>query len=154
MSEGEVTALAEAVQCAVPGEGFAIATGGGPLAFAFHPAETVRPGARRESIQTGTRGGGARGESLLRKLRETGRTVEADGLYRLDKSGMDAADVLAVEVGERASILEHDGGLSRDESERKAGGGRDGRVASREVGAMSSKEREARAAARVRLLIG
>ena len=110
------------------------------------------PGAN--PYRPGPGGGGARGESLLRKLRETGRTVEADGLYRLDKSGMDAADVLAVEVGERASILEHDGGLSRDESERKAGGGRDGRVASREVGAMSSKEREARAAARVRLLIG
>ena len=78
----------------------------------------VRPGAPRIHIDRGLPG--PRGESLLRKLRETGRTVEADGLYRLDKSGMDAAYGLAVEVGERASILERDGGLSRDESEQKA----------------------------------
>ena len=58
--------------------------------------------------------------ALVRKLRETGREVEADGLYALDDDRIDAADVLAVEVGERASIREHDGGLSEDESLRKA----------------------------------
>ena len=143
--EGEVTALAPAVQCALLGEGFAIATGGaaGFRVSSCRDRSGQAPGAN--PYRPGPGGGGARGESLLRKLRETGRAVEADGLYRLDKSGMGAADGLAIEVGERASILEHDGGLSRDESERKAGGGCDGRVASREVGAMSSKEREARA---------
>ena len=58
--------------------------------------------------------------ALVRKLRETGREVEADGWYALNDDRINAADVLAVEVGERASILEHDGGLSEDESLRKA----------------------------------
>ena len=58
--------------------------------------------------------------ALVRKLQETGREVEADGLYELNDDRIDAADVLAVAVGERASMLEHDGGLPRDESERKA----------------------------------
>ena len=56
----------------------------------------------------------------MRKLRETGWEVEADGLYELNDDRIDAADVVAVEVGERASILEYDGGLPRDESEQKA----------------------------------
>ena len=57
---------------------------------------------------------------LARTLRESGRAVEADGLYELNDDRIDVADVLAIEIGERASILEHDGGLPRDESERKA----------------------------------
>ena len=55
----------------------------------------------------------------MRKLRETGWVVEADGLYELNDDRVDATDVPAVEVEERASILENDGGLSKDESERK-----------------------------------
>ena len=58
--------------------------------------------------------------ALVRKLQETAREVEADGLYELNNDRVDAADVLAVAVGERESMLEHDGGLPRDESERKA----------------------------------
>ena len=56
----------------------------------------------------------------MRKLQKTGWEVEADGLYELNNDRVDAADVLAVAVGERASMLEHDGGLPRDESEWKA----------------------------------
>ena len=72
----------------------------------------------------------------MRKLREAGREVEADGLYALNDDRIDAADVLAVEVGERASILEYDGGLPRDESERKAWAASAGRVAARAVETM------------------
>ena len=75
--------------------------------------------------------------ALVRKLRETGREVEADGLYALDDDRIDAADVLAVEVGERASIREHDGGLSEDESLRKAWAASVGRATAREIKTLS-----------------
>ena len=75
--------------------------------------------------------------ALARKLRETGREVEADGLHALNDDRIDAADVLAVEVGERASILEHDGGLSEDESLRKAWAASVGRATAREIKTLS-----------------
>ena len=87
------------------------------------------PGVRCESMRNRDKGGRIAARRLVRELRESGRPVEADGLYRHGESGIDAADVLAAEVGERASILEHDGGLPRDESDRRAWAGRAGRAA-------------------------
>ena len=116
--EGEVTALALAVQRAALGKGFALATGG---TSGFQVAACQGPEQRPVRIHAGRDlGGRIAGRALFRTLRESGRTVAADGLYPLDTSGIDAADVLAAEVGERASILKYDGGLSEDESERKA----------------------------------
>ena len=118
VAEGELTALALAVQCAAQGEGFSIATGGtGRFQVAACEDACQRPVRIYADLD---KGGRIAGRALVRKLGESGRLVEADGLYRPDESGIDAADVLAAEVGERASILEHDGGLTRDESERKA----------------------------------
>ena len=118
VAEGELTALALAVQCAAQGEGFSIATGGtGRFQVAACEDACQRPVRIYADLD---KGGRIAGRALVRKLRESGRLVEADGLYRPGESGIDAADVLAAEVGERASILEHDGGLTRDESERKA----------------------------------
>ena len=116
--EGELTALALAVQCAALGKGFAIATGG---TEGFKVAACRDPEQRPVQIHADRDLGGRKaGRALFRKLRESGRTVTADGLYQLDTSGIDAADILAAEVGERASILKYDGGLSEDESLRKA----------------------------------
>ena len=118
VAEGELTALALAVQCAAQGEGFSIAAGGAAgfqiAACEDAPRRPVRIHADRD------KGGRIAARRLVRELRESGRPVEADGLYRPGESGIDAADVLAAEVGERASILEHDGGLPRDESDRRA----------------------------------
>ena len=118
VAEGELTALALAVQCAAQGEGFSIATGG---TSGFQVAACKDACRRPVRIHADPdRGGRIAGRALLRKLRKSGWAVEADGLYRPGESGPDAADVLADVVGERASILEHDGGLPRDESERRA----------------------------------
>ena len=103
-----MTALALAVQCAALGKGFAIAAGG---------TSGSQVAACRDPDQ---RPGRIAARALVRKLRETGREIEADGLHALNDDRIDAADVLAVAVGERASIREHDGGLPRDESLRKA----------------------------------
>ena len=85
------------------------------------PGERLRHSGRGDQWLSGGRlPGRIAARALVRKLRETGREVEADGLHALNDDRIDAADVLAVEVGERASIREHDGGLPRDESERKA----------------------------------
>ena len=106
------------------GKGFAIAAGG---TSGFQVAACRDPAQRPGRIAA---------RALVHKLRETGREVEADGLYALNDDRIDAADVLAVEVGERASIREHDGGLPRDESERKAWAASAGRVAARAVETM------------------
>ena len=113
--EGEVTALALAVQCAALGKGFALATGG---TSGFQVAACQGPEQRPVRIHADRDlGGRTAGRALFRKLRESGRTGAVPGdLYQLDTSGIDAADVLAAEVGERASILKYDGGLSEDES--------------------------------------
>ena len=132
--EGEVTALALAVQCAALGKGFAIAAGG---TSGFQVAACRNPDQRPVRIHAARDlPGRIAARALVRKLRETGREVEADGLYALNDDRIDAADVLAVEVGERASILEYDGGLPRDESERKAWAASAGRVAARAVETM------------------
>ena len=114
--EGEVTAL---------GKGFAIAAGG---TSGFQVAACRDPAQRPGRIAA---------RALVHKLRETGREVEADGLYALNDDRIDAADVLAVEVGERASIREHDGGLSEDESLRKAWAASVGRATAREIKTLS-----------------
>ena len=88
-------------------------------------------------MPAGTWGDGPRGGHCFRTLRESGRTVAADGLYPLDTSGIDAADVRAAEAGERASILKYDGGLSEDESRREGRGGSVGRATAREIKTLS-----------------
>ena len=134
--EGEVTALALAVQCAALGKGFALATGG---TSGFQVAACQGPEQRpvRDPCRPGP-GGTDRGAGTVSgKLRESGRTVAADGLYPLDTSGIDAADVRAAEAGERASILKYDGGLSEDESRREGRGGSVGRATAREIKTLS-----------------
>ena len=107
--EGEVTALALSVQCAALGKGFAIAAGG---TSGFQVAACRDPDQCPVRIHVDRDlPGRIAARALVRKLRETGREVEADGLHELNDDRIDAADVLAVEVGERASIREHDGGL-------------------------------------------
>ena len=117
------------------GKGFAIAAGGtsgSQVAACRDPDQRpVRIHAARDLP------GRIAARALVRKLRETGREVEVDGLHALDDDRIDAADVLAVEVGERASILEHDGGWPRDESERKAWAASVGRATAREIKTLS-----------------
>ena len=134
--EGEAAALALAVQCAALGKGFALAAGG---TSGFQVAACQGPEQRPVRIPAGPGpgGDGSRGGHCFRKLRESGRTVAADGLYPLDTSGIGAADVLAAEGGERASILKYDGGLSEDESLRKGRGGSVGRATAREIKTLS-----------------
>ena len=98
--EGEVTALAVAVSCHARGAGAAVAVSGHSgfrtdRCWGSRPVR-IRPDRDAE--------GRTAARALRRALRESGRACESDGLTETERSHLDAADVLAAEVSERAAI--------------------------------------------------
>ena len=119
VGEGELSALALAVQCRSRGAGAAIATGG---ASGLTPAACWDSESRPVRIHTDRDPKGLdRAWKLKVSLCKAGRAVEvADDLNDVQTDGTDAADVLLAVIGERAAISEYDGGLPRLEAEARA----------------------------------
>lgn len=123
--EGEVTALALAVQCLARGRGAAVAVGG---SSGLRAGRCWDPDARPVSIHADRdRAGRAAARQLRRELRAAGRACTALDVDTAARGpcanpacqaaacqgcdGLDAADALAGAVGERAAIGATEGGL-------------------------------------------
>lgn len=107
LAEGEVTALALAVQCQALRRGAAVACGGTP----GMTLQACSDPARRPVLIHCDRDHAGRLAAirLARTLRAAGREVAHAGIEERETDGMDAADVLAGEVGERVAIREAEG---------------------------------------------
>lgn len=110
VGEGEVTALALAVQCHALGRGMAVGCGG---AAGLTSSACTDPEERGVVIHTDRDGAGRQAAWTLRRaLQAVGRECNAAGLAALAQDGADAADTLADEVDERVAIRELEGGLN------------------------------------------
>lgn len=118
VGEGEVTALALAVQCKARGRGMAVACGG---ASGMVPAACSDPEGRPVIVHSDRDAKGRIAARTLRAaLRSAGRPAVAIGTAESGNDGWDAADALRAEVEERASIREVEGKQARATAERGA----------------------------------
>ena len=125
--EGELSGLAVGVQCAALGEGLAVALGGSSGdASACWDSE-----GRSVVIHCDRDRAGRVAARKLRRALNRNVTIPDNVLPGCD--GVDPADVLAGEVGERFAIQEFDGGLSREAALQSAWQATRARLAGREL---------------------
>lgn len=119
LGEGEVTALALAVRCQLRGHGMAVACGG---TSGMVPGVCFDPARRPILIHCDAdTAGRAAAFELWRALRQSSRVCSAADLTETRTDGIDEADTLAAEVGERRAVHES-GGQKPKEALREAWG--------------------------------
>ena len=120
VGEGEITALALAVQCKARGAGMAVSFGGD--AGMKNATADLLPDDGRSAVIHADRDPAGRDAAwkLQDTLRSAGRSAETAGLRETERDKMDAAEALSYAVRERTAIQELDGNLDAAEAERAA----------------------------------